>query len=62
MEQKNWQQYGLRRQLMESRQEIDSGGNSKHKGAEDKIGRENIHDPDSCSDSAVRTHRQSYRS
>ena len=26
MEQKNWQQYVLRRQLMESRQGIDSGG------------------------------------
>lgn len=33
---------------------IDSGGNPKHKSAEDKIGRENIHDPDSCSHSAVK--------
>ena len=56
MEQKNWQQYVLRRQIMESWQEVDSGGNPEHEGAEDKIGRENVHGTDFCSRSFVKSH------
>jgi hypothetical protein len=38
---------------MESWQEIESGGNPEHEGAEDKIGRENVHGADPCSRFAV---------
>lgn len=43
MKQENRQQYGLRLELMESRQQVDLGGNPEHEGAEEEIDCENVH-------------------
>ena len=53
MEQENWQQYGLRFELMQSRQQVDLGGNPEHQGAEEEIDRENVHRADLCLSSTV---------
>jgi len=43
MEQKNRQEDGFRFEVMESRQQVNFGGNSEHDGAKQEIDRENIH-------------------
>ena len=46
MKQENRQQYGLRFEFMESRQQVYLRGNPEHEGAEQKINRENVHRAD----------------
>ena len=43
MKQENRQQHGSRFELMESRQQVDPGGNPEHEGAEEEIDCENVH-------------------
>ena len=55
MKQENRQQYGLRFELMESRQQVDLGGNPEDEGAEEEIDRENVHGADLCLRSAMQS-------
>jgi len=44
MQQKNWEEDSSRFQSIEFRNQIDPGGDPKHKCAEKQVDRENIHD------------------